>query len=40
MEEITGWLKEEAIKARLPFFAPAAKLLIRRAIKKSRIQSP
>lgn len=39
--EIVGWLKEEAKRARLPFFAPAAELMVRRAIRKARaLQSP
>lgn len=40
LEEIVGWLKEEAARRRLPFFPPAARLLIRRCIAKShRLQA-
>jgi len=36
LEEIVGWLKEEAQRAGLPFSPTAARLLIRRAIHKAR----
>ena len=32
VETILEWLKEEATKRRLPFFSPAARLLVKRAI--------
>ncbi|MFZ4778512.1 MAG: hypothetical protein ACOYM3_24340 [Terrimicrobiaceae bacterium] len=40
LELIIGWLKEEATRRRLPFFPPAARLLIRRCIAKSRRLQP
>lgn len=40
LELIVGWLKEEAIRRRLPFFPPAARLLIRRCIAKARALQP
>lgn len=36
MSEILDWLSEEAKKRRLPFIKTAAKLIVQRAIKKSR----
>jgi hypothetical protein len=36
MEEILTWLSEEASKRKLPFVKPVAKLIVKRAIKKSR----
>ena len=33
IDEIVGWLEEEARKRRLPFVRYAAKLLVRRAIR-------
>jgi len=36
MEEILGWLAEEAKKRNLPFVKTVAKLIVQRAIKKSR----
>lgn len=35
LDTITGWLRDEAAKRKLPFSAVAARLLIRRAIKVS-----
>jgi hypothetical protein len=35
-ETVCGWLREESERRRLPFFAPAARLLVRRAIKNAR----
>lgn len=40
IEEIVAWLKEEAARRHLPFIPPAARLLIRRAIHKSRRVQP
>lgn len=36
IEEISGWLAEEAKKRKLPYVAAAGKLLIRMAIKRAR----
>ncbi len=36
LEEIVGWLREEATKRKLPFIATLAKLMIRRAIHNAR----
>lgn len=36
LDEIVGWLREEAEKRGLPFFAPVARLLVKRAIAKAR----
>lgn len=36
IDEIVGWLKEEATKRKLPFIDFAGKLLVKRAIKNSR----
>lgn len=36
IDEIVGWLKEEAYNRKLPFVETAAKLLIKRAIKNAR----
>lgn len=36
IETIVSWLKEEASKRRLPFFDSVGKLMVNRAIKKSR----
>jgi hypothetical protein len=40
IELIVTWLREESTRARLPFLAPAARLLIRRCIAKSRRLQP
>lgn len=40
MEVILGWLKQESDRRKLPFVAAAAKLLVRRAIKKARAIVP
>lgn len=36
IDEIVGWLREEATKRRLPFFDLAGRMLVRRAIKMAR----
>lgn len=36
IDTIIGWLKDEAAREGLPFIAPAARILVRRAIAKSR----
>jgi hypothetical protein len=36
MDEIVGWLREEATKRGLPFIDAAGRLLVRRAISNSR----
>jgi hypothetical protein len=36
IETIVGWLREEAARLALPFIAPAARMLVRRAIAASR----
>lgn len=36
MDEIVGWLKEEATNRKLPFIETAARLLVKRAIKNAR----
>lgn len=36
LDEIVGWLREEAEKRGLPFFATVARLLVKRAIAKAR----
>ena len=36
LEEIVGWLKEEAAKAGLPFLSSIARLLVKRAISNAR----
>jgi len=35
-EVIVGWLRQEAARRRLPFLAPAARAIIRKAIKRAR----
>lgn len=36
IDTIVGWLKEEAVKRKLPFFDTIGKMMVNRAIKKSR----
>jgi hypothetical protein len=36
LETVVGWLREESERRKLPFLAPAARLLVRRAIKNAR----
>lgn len=36
LEEIVGWLREEATKRKLPFLDAAGRVLVRRAIKNAR----
>ena len=36
LETVVGWLREESQRRKLPFIAPAARLLVRRAIKNAR----
>ena len=36
VDEIVGWLREEAAKRRLPFIDAAGRMLVRRAIKNAR----
>ena len=36
LEEILGWLQEESVKRKLPFVKTVAKMMVQRAIKKSR----
>ena len=36
LEEITGWLREEATKRGLPFLDAAGRVLVRRAIANAR----
>jgi aminoglycoside N3'-acetyltransferase len=36
IDNIVGWLEEEAKKRRLPFIKTVAKLMVQRAISKSR----
>jgi len=36
LDEIVGWLKEEATKRKLPFIETAARLLVKRAISNAR----
>lgn len=36
IEEIVGWLREEAAKRRLPFLDAAGRMLVRRAIRNAR----
>jgi hypothetical protein len=36
IDEIVGWLKEEAVKRKLPFIETAARLLVKRAISNAR----
>lgn len=36
MDEIVGWLREEAAKRGLPFLDAAGRLLVRRAIRNAR----
>lgn len=36
IDEIVGWLRDEAAKRRLPFVDAAGRMLVRRAIKKAR----
>lgn len=38
IDTIVGWLREEAEKRRLPFADFAARLLVRRAVRKARLQ--
>ena len=38
LETIVGWLRESARKVGLPFAAPAARALLRKAIKESRLK--
>jgi len=36
LEEIVGWLREEATNRKLPFMDSAARILIKKAIKNAR----
>lgn len=36
LDEIVGWLREEATKRKLPFLDAAGRMLVRRAIKNAR----
>ena len=36
IEVIVGWLREEAERRKLPFLAPAARMLVKLAIRKAR----
>jgi len=36
LETIVGWLREEAERRKLPFLAPAARMLVKLAIRKAR----
>jgi hypothetical protein len=36
VETIVGWLREESQRRKLPFIAPAARLLVKAAIKNAR----
>jgi hypothetical protein len=36
LETVVGWLREESRKRRIPFLAPAARLLVKAAIKNAR----
>jgi hypothetical protein len=36
LDEIVGWLREEATKRKLPFIDAAGRMLVRRAIKNAR----
>jgi hypothetical protein len=36
IDEIVGWLREEATKRRLPFVDTAGRMLVKRAIKNAR----
>jgi len=39
LEEIVGWLREEAEKRGLPFLDVAGRMLVRRAIRNARVAS-
>ena len=36
LDEIVGWLREEATKRKLPFIDTVGRMLVRRAIKNAR----